>query len=267
MSLLARLSFSLATLTFALILILHLPSLLRMRDPALRAVAFTCRKSHQVFQPALLENVTLDFGQFFSFCQALLGNQGYGCSIESLTFNPIGTIQEEQQGIMYSSLASLLEAGSIVSVDPNEPILDPVFQCKALAFQRLVSLQSLVILHSLLTPLSLKDLSCFPNSLKRLYLPFSHSSSSAKAQAPPLNAKNVVWLLSFGKLSEACLGLTISTSDLDFLVEHHQAFERTSNIKKLSLCFRFVHKESDRRTWWRTSRSRYIELENGRQKL
>lgn len=125
MSLLAQLSLSFATLTSPLIFLLHLLSPLRMRDSALRAVAFTCRKSHQVFLPALLENVTLDFGHFFSFCQALLGNQSYGYSIKSLPFNPIETIQEVQQGIIYSSLVSLLEAGCIVSVDPNEPILDP----------------------------------------------------------------------------------------------------------------------------------------------
>lgn len=164
---------------------------------------------------------------------------------------------------MFSHLVSLSEVG-LVSGDPNDPdqFLDNFAQCKAFIFQRLVSLQSLMIQQTGFNPRSLKDLSCFPNSLKRLHFPFYSLSSSDPDDATPFNAKNVIWLLSFGTLQECCLGLSISTSDFDFLAEHHQAFEKSSNIKKLSLCFSFIYMESDRRTWWETSRARYRQLES-----
>lgn len=214
----------------------------------------------------LLESVTLDVRHFSSFYQALTETPGFGLSIQSLRLDPMDTTREEGQYIINSQLASISKHRSIEHSEDSTDLTDNFLEFQRLLFSRLSSLQSLTIIQQASTPRSLKGLSCFPNSLKKLYISFFGLSSPDQYASPPLNAKNVIWLLSFGLLQEACLGMTISTSDFGYLSEHHQAFGGTSKIKKLSICFYFVYKDSDQRTWWGTSRERSMKLNSANMK-
>lgn len=167
----------------------------------------------------------------------------------------------EEQIFVDSQLASMSR-----DCFSDDQTLEGWSEFQRLLFSKLASLQNLILMHGRFSPRSLRGISCFPTSLKRLHIPIWNASTSTQYSAPRLTAKNVIWLLTFGVLSEGCLGFTISTSDFDFLSEHHQAFERSSNIKKLSLCFIFVYEEEDPRTWWGTSRERDMEFKSGNMK-
>lgn len=70
-------------------------------------------------------------------------------------------------------------------------------------------------------------------------------------KVPHLNARNVVWLLSFCReLIEACLGCVFEVQDIKFLNDHSEAFSAASNDRKFSLGFNFTSEESSSQTAW-----------------
>lgn len=261
-SLLAQVSVSFATLTSLLILILYPLLLHRMRDSALRAVAFTCRKSHQVFQPALLENVTIGFRQILSFHSYLANSARSGEMIRSMTFKDTLNMSDEERAALIWKLATL-SSRNPTQRNVATHAFAGLSELMASIFRGLVSLRTLVIEDIVFIPSSLKQLACFSTSLKKVHIAYSKPSASGPR---PLNARNVAWLMTFSVIHEACLGFTLSSDDLKFLTEWHQTFSGLSKVKKLALAVEFVYRDSDQQTWWGLPKERNSNYLGGNEK-
>lgn len=83
------------------------------------------------------------------------------------------------------------------------------------------------------------------NSLKQLHIYPTVCSKTV------LSAKKVIWLFVFCKeLKSASLYINMSTNCAKVLKDHNDAFKGLSNLKHLALDVKFIHKDSDRKTWW-----------------
>lgn len=180
----------------------------------------------------------------------LANNTHHGQSVKSIRFEEIRPVREEEKQSLGFQLASISQLPGY-SEDVTDRSIDGAFEGADYLYFKLVSLQTLIINQSILIPRNFRRLRCFESSLKKVWIALVDHSTPELGR--PLNAKNVIWLLSFGSIHEAALGFKLSVLDWDFLVEHHSAFAKTSKVKKLSLRIRFVFEKSDMRTWWELS--------------
>lgn len=223
----------------------------RSRDSALRAMTLSSRSSRDFYLPILWQNVTLEVNRLFSFNQCLNANRCYGRMIKSIHLKPYRFKSQEEADLLQSQVMSLSKK------DPNSDegvrIFEGLFKMTLFLFQQLISLHTLIVEKDDFIPYALNQLPCLESSLKKLHIPLVRrvGEDYDDLSGVPLNAKNVVWILGFSSISECALGFTCSsTSDFDFLSEHHQAFAGRSKVKKLAIHFDFVYRDSDRRTWW-----------------
>lgn len=167
--------------------LVHLFHLFRLRDSTLRAVALSCRRSRHFYQPVLWQNVTLDLKNLFPVYQALKRDEGYASSIRFLHFRYTEVINMEDTHLINCQIIS---ASSLNSKDVDAELLNGMLEILKVVYEKLVYLQSLVIMNGAFIPPSFKQLSCFSTMLKKLFIPLLNHSPSHSGLGVPLNARN-----------------------------------------------------------------------------
>lgn len=228
----------------------------RARDDALNSAAHACSQSWQIWNQYALRNSTLDIYDLWNgrhlFLTGLERSEDAGSRIKTIRFEVRRS--RTQQQIRLIDFAQLSNLPISVRKEAREK--DGRFKAVQMFYEKLVNLEELIILHPSFMLLSFVQkvdgksvpLPFLSHSLKRLYI----SKFERGTIRAPLTAKNVAWLLLFCQnLFEAAFGgLEFSVQDCRFLLDHSQAYEGLSKIKRLALSIEFVFDQSKMSTWW-----------------
>lgn len=231
------------------------PSSHRARDSTLRAATLTSSRMFETYFTSLLQHVTIDETQFFSFIQTLeRRGPRYGRSIRSLHLKRNLKDEEASDRVIYQLMSfSTLPAsvrGLYRSIQGSEVAAGRLYQ-QLSNLQELVVGFSFLSFHNFHQTIGGRRLPCsfLTNSLKKLHFGFWEGPASMFN----LNARNVVWLLVFSAIEEASLGCDMNLEDFQYLSEFGYTFFNLSRIKKLAIIVRYQSEESDKRTWWHST--------------
>lgn len=207
----------------------------RLRDDALKNVAFASRDAYSLFYPLLLSKVAcLDPQRLYSLYILLTNRPHLAKCIKSLH------LLSSPQHCSASDIASMSTLlPEVLPGKAKTTISDLGHEMRRIILSRTTDLQTLISteIGFYLSPIETVEgrrvhLS-FSNSIKRLHIPFLLEQQEA---SDSMSGRNILWLLVFcPSLTEAVFFFSLSHEDYLFLEEYNEVFKGKSNVKKLSL--------------------------------
>lgn len=234
-------------------MLLSRPLSLRSRDAALRSLALSCKEGLALYYPELIRRVTISLLNIIELCDILCkDDRKNGKLIKSLycTIAPAKVSEEAKVEL----LQQIYDSSDLPSSSSRVThVQNGLFNLVRSIFNNTTHLEVLIIedprfFFHFLRVEGVSPLPFLANTLKTLYMIAGDRSD----EALPLSARNGVWLLLFlPHLREAALGISISyREDCKYLRDHSSVWEGLSNVKELSLDFRYDYDENDSKTWW-----------------
>lgn len=238
----------------------------RIRDSTLLALALTSKAVCKLFQPLLLQSITIFPAEVPYLCRSVLfygseESQRIGGIVKSLTIKAPTRREDQDMGwkdyeadyMIRKVTSGRYQSVSEVPVEQLDVLLSKGMDLffGSLYFQ-LRRLQTLVVLFpdALLFPLKFQGVICpfLTHSLKRLHVGKDIRQNTSLLT---FNGSNALWILCFCPLlQEAILRFQISLKDSKLLSENAEAFKGVSNVKRLCIDTFFGYVPAREETCW-----------------